>query len=82
MRRPQTELARRAQRHATIDVGPEAIRQALAALSAEDCAMIYRSYYLGRTTAETAVELNTDDDTVKRHLHHAVRALRANVPKC
>ena len=53
------------------------IKNALARLSSRNRAVIYRSYYLGRTTAQIAAELGTDDDVVKGELHEALCALRA-----
>lgn len=82
MRRPRTELARRAARQGAIDVEPDAIKDAVAQLSDRQRAIIYRSHYLRRTTAEIATELNTDDDAVKQELHHALHTLRMNVPGC
>lgn len=49
---------------------------AMAQLSAEHRAVIRRSYYLGRTTAQIAAELQIAEGTVKSRLHYAVRALR------
>ena len=81
MRCPRTELAGRPQWQATIDVGSDGnlIRDAVAHLSDWDRAMIYRSYYLGRTTTQIAAELRTNDDLVKQGLHHALHALRATL---
>lgn len=52
------------------------ISHALLQLSAEHRAVIRRSYYLGRTTAQTADDLQIAEDTVKSRLHCALRALR------
>ncbi len=52
------------------------IGDALAQLSPEHRAVIRRSYYLGRTTAQIAAELQIAEGTVKSRLHYAVRALR------
>jgi RNA polymerase sigma-70 factor (ECF subfamily) len=49
---------------------------ALAQLSAEHRAVIRRSYYLGRSTAQIAIDLDIAEGTVKSRLHYAVRALR------
>jgi RNA polymerase sigma-70 factor (ECF subfamily) len=38
--------------------------------------MIYRSYYLGRTTTQIAAEFKADDDFVKQELHRALHTLR------
>lgn len=56
-----------------------AIKAAVAQLSDRQRALIYRSHYLGRTTAQIAAELATGDDTVKQELHRALHALRRNV---
>jgi RNA polymerase sigma-70 factor (ECF subfamily) len=53
------------------------IKGALARLSDRYRAMIYRSFYHGRTTAQIAAEFGTDDDVVKGELHDALCALRA-----
>jgi RNA polymerase sigma-70 factor (ECF subfamily) len=55
------------------------IGDALAQLSAEDRAVIRRSYYQGRTTAQIADDLQIAEATVKSTLHHAVRALQRAV---
>jgi RNA polymerase sigma-70 factor (ECF subfamily) len=52
------------------------IGDALAQLSDEHRAVIRRSYYQGRTTAQIADDLHVTEDTVKSGLHDAVRALR------
>jgi RNA polymerase sigma-70 factor, ECF subfamily len=52
------------------------IGYALARLSPQHRAVIRRSHYLGRTTAQIADDLHITDDTVKSRLHHALRALR------
>lgn len=52
---------------------------ALAQLSADHRAVIRRSYYLGRTTAQIAAELQIAEGTVKSRLHYAVRALRLSL---
>lgn len=77
--RLRTGLARRGRGHGAIAAEPDVIRAAVARLSDRQRAMIYRSHYLGRTTAEIAVALNTDDAAVKDELHHALHALRLNV---
>lgn len=68
---------RRPQRRINGDLG--AFRDAVAHLSDRQRAMIHRSHYLGRTTAEIAAELNTDDAAVKHELHHALHALRSHL---
>ena len=52
------------------------IGDTLARLSAEDRAVVLRSYYLGWTTAQIADDLQITEGTVKSRLHYAVRALR------
>lgn len=52
------------------------IGDAMAQLSADHRAVIRRSYYLGWTTAQIAVDLQIAEGTVKSRLHYAVRALR------
>lgn len=78
MRCPRTELARRSQWQAAMDSNLDGnrVRDAVAQLSDWHRAMIYRSYYLGRTTAQIAAELMTNDDIIKDELHHALHALR------
>jgi RNA polymerase sigma-70 factor (ECF subfamily) len=53
--------------------------EALKGLSEWDRAILYRSYYLRRTTTQIAEEFSTDDELVKQHLHRALHALRAAV---
>ena len=57
-------------------VDPQLIGQALAQLSAEDSAVVRRSYYDAWTTAQIADRLQVADDTVKSRLHYAVRSLQ------
>ena len=52
---------------------------ALAQLSVEQRAVICRSYYEARTTAQIADDLQIAEATVKSRLHYAVRALRRAV---
>jgi len=52
------------------------IGDALARLSLEHRAVVWRSYYLGWTTAQIADDLQIAEGTVKSRLHYAVRALR------
>ena len=52
------------------------IGDALARLSAEQRAVIRRSYYEARTTAQIADDLQITEATVKSRLHYAMRALR------
>ena len=52
------------------------IGDALAQLSLEHRAVVWRSYYLGWTTAQIADDLEIAEGTVKSRLHYAVRALR------
>lgn len=49
---------------------------AMAQLSSDHRAVIRRAYYLGRTTAQIAEELQIAEGTVKSRLHYAIRALR------
>jgi RNA polymerase sigma-70 factor (ECF subfamily) len=53
--------------------------EALKGLSEWDRAILYRSYYLRRTTTQIADEFRTDDDIVKQDLHRALHALRATL---
>jgi RNA polymerase sigma-70 factor, ECF subfamily len=55
------------------------IGDALARLSPQHRAVVWRSYYFGWTTARIADDLHIADDTVKSRLHHALRALRLTV---
>ena len=55
------------------------IGDALAQLSAEHRAVIRRSYYEARTTAQIADDLRIAEATVKSRLHYAMRALRRAV---
>jgi RNA polymerase sigma-70 factor, ECF subfamily len=57
----------------------QSIGDALARLSAEHRAVICRSYYEARTTAQIADDLQIAEATVKSRLHHAMRALRRAV---
>jgi RNA polymerase sigma-70 factor (ECF subfamily) len=52
-----------------------AIRQAMATLSGPHRAIIYRAYYLGRSTAQIAAEDRTDECDVRARLHDATREL-------
>jgi RNA polymerase sigma factor (sigma-70 family) len=52
-----------------------AVRQALAQLSAEHRAVIWRSYYRGWTLARIAEDLQIAEGTVKWRLHDGLRAL-------
>jgi RNA polymerase sigma-70 factor, ECF subfamily len=54
----------------------QSIGDALTALSAEHRAVILRSYYEARTTAQIADDLQIAEATVKSRLHYAMRALR------
>ncbi len=53
-----------------------AIRNAMAKLSNPHRAMIYRAYYLKRTTTQIAAELHTSEEIVRSNLHDAMRGLR------
>ena len=52
------------------------IEEALAVLSPEHRAVIIRSYYGGRSVAQTAAELDIPEGTVKSRLHYGLRAMR------
>jgi RNA polymerase sigma-70 factor, ECF subfamily len=52
------------------------IGDALAQLSAEHRAVVWRAYYQGWTTARIADDLQIAEGTVKSRLHYAMRALR------
>lgn len=52
------------------------IRQAMAMLSIPHRALIYRAYYLGRTTAQIASEYRTTEPIVRTELHDAMLDLR------
>jgi RNA polymerase sigma-70 factor, ECF subfamily len=75
---PRTEVVRPDQWHAAIEANRDGnlLRAAVAQLSDRDRGMIYRSYYLGRTTTQIAAEFRVNGDVVKYELHHALRALR------
>jgi RNA polymerase sigma-70 factor, ECF subfamily len=55
------------------------VRDALAQLSAEHRAVVWRSYHLGWTLARIAEDLKIAEGTVKSRLHCALRALRATL---
>jgi RNA polymerase sigma-70 factor, ECF subfamily len=57
------------------------IADALAHLSPEHRAVVWRSYYLGWTTKQIADDLGIPDGTVKSRLHNALRALRLTMQK-
>ncbi|SFS08570.1 RNA polymerase sigma-70 factor, ECF subfamily [Microbacterium sp. cf046] len=52
------------------------IEEALAVLSPEHRSVIVRSYYGGRSVAQTAAELDIPEGTVKSRLHYGLRAMR------
>lgn len=52
------------------------ISDALVHLTPDHRGVIIRCYYLGRSVAELAVELDVPEGTVKSRLHYGVRALR------
>ncbi|MDG5482034.1 sigma-70 family RNA polymerase sigma factor [Mycolicibacterium gadium] len=52
------------------------IRQAMAMLSIPHRALIYRAYFLGRTTAQIASEYCTTEPVVRTELHDAMLELR------
>jgi RNA polymerase sigma-70 factor (ECF subfamily) len=51
------------------------IRHAMAMLPVPHRALIYRAYYLGRTTAQIASEYGTTEPIVRTELHEAMREL-------
>lgn len=52
------------------------VADALAALSIEHRAVIVHAFYLGRTLADIAIELDIPPGTVRSRLHYGLRALR------
>jgi RNA polymerase sigma-70 factor (ECF subfamily) len=52
------------------------VGEAMGQLSAEDRAVIARSYYRGWTTAQIAADIGVAEGTVKSRLHYALRSLR------
>ena len=52
------------------------IEEALATLSADHRAVVITTYFGGRSVAQTAVELDIPEGTVKSRLHYGLRALR------
>lgn len=75
------QLAKQARCQAVADVAVQTdqVAVALTQLSSWHRAMIYRAYYLGRTTTEIAAELGIDDRLVKDELHRALRELRSSL---
>ena len=65
------ELARLVDRSLIVD--------ALAALSADHRAVVVGAYFERRSTRELSERLGIAEGTVKSRLHHALRALRANL---
>jgi RNA polymerase sigma-70 factor (ECF subfamily) len=57
------------------------IADALAQLSSEHRAVVWRSYYLGWSTKQIADDLDIPDGTAKSRLHNALRALRLTMQK-
>ena len=55
------------------------VRHALASLSTEHRAVVWRSYYLGWPVARIAEDLQIAEGTVKSRLHYALRALRGTL---
>jgi DNA-directed RNA polymerase specialized sigma24 family protein len=56
-----------------------AIRQAMAMLTNPHRAVIYRAYYLERSTAQIAAEDHTTERVVQSRLHDAIRELLAHL---
>lgn len=56
-----------------------AVWQAMAKLSSSHRGLIYRAYYVKRTTAQIAAELRTSEGAVRAELHDALLALRRNL---
>jgi DNA-directed RNA polymerase specialized sigma24 family protein len=56
-----------------------AIRQAMAMLTNPHRAVIYRAYYLERSTAQIAAEDHTSERVVHSRLHDAIRELLHNL---
>jgi DNA-directed RNA polymerase specialized sigma24 family protein len=52
------------------------IRQAMAVLSHPHRELIYRAYYLGRSTAQIASECSTTETIVRAQLHDAMLELQ------
>ena len=52
------------------------IRKGMAKLSNRHRAMIFRAYYLKRTIAQIAAELDTSENVVRSTLHDAMQELR------
>ena len=61
---------------------PSAAAEAVAQLSAEQRAVLSRSYYLGWTVARIAEDLQIAEGTVKSRLHDALRALLRTLQHC
>jgi RNA polymerase sigma-70 factor, ECF subfamily len=57
------------------------VRQALALLSADHRAVLWRAYYLGWTVARIAEDLQIAEGTVKSRLHYALQALRRTLKR-
>ena len=60
----------------TID--PLMVKRALAQLSAEHRAVLWRSHYLGWSLAHIAADLQIAEDTVKSRLHDTAAGAHAN----
>lgn len=67
---------------ADVVVSPDLIRSALGRLTTEQRAVIVRSYYQARTTAQIAADLHIDETMVKTRLHYGMRALLAAFRDC
>jgi RNA polymerase sigma-70 factor, ECF subfamily len=62
--------------HADVTIDRLMVREALAQLSADHRAVLWRAYYLGWTVARIAEDLQIAEGTAKSRLHYALQALR------
>ncbi|MGH3562187.1 MAG: sigma factor-like helix-turn-helix DNA-binding protein [Mycobacterium sp.] len=63
----------------SVEMDPFIIGTAFAQLTTGYRAIIRRSYYEGRTTAQIADDLHIDECAVKARLHYAMRAFRSTL---